>query len=90
MDGSGHAGLRELDRREAPGLEVRLLWSPWSQRLVVLVVDELEPEAFALEAGAAEARDVFEHPYAYRDRRRSIYHRRGGPVARNLDLARAA
>jgi hypothetical protein len=67
--------LRELDSRQADGLEVSLLWSPESNQLAVLVVDEQEDEEFALEVTAAEAIEVFRHPYAYAASRRPAYFR---------------
>ncbi len=73
--------LRELDSRAGEGLEVSLLWSPESNQLAVLVIDEQEGEEFALEVTAAEALDVFHHPYAYVGSRRPAYHRRT-PAAR--------
>ncbi len=73
--------LRELDSREGDGLEVSLLWSPDSNQLAVLVIDELEGEEFALEVSPAEALDVYRHPYAYFATRPTAYHRHG-PAAR--------
>ncbi|MGZ4400649.1 MAG: hypothetical protein ACXVYM_07235 [Gaiellaceae bacterium] len=66
--------LRELDARAADGLEVSLLWSPESNQLAVLVVDEQHGEEFALEVSAGEAMDVFRHPYAYFGSRQPAYY----------------
>jgi hypothetical protein len=55
----------ELCSRSADGIEVALLWSPDSDRLTVAVVDTKLNSSFQLEPAAHEARDVFEHPYAW-------------------------
>jgi hypothetical protein len=68
--------LRELDSRAGDGLEVSLLWSPESNELAVLVIDEEAGEEFAFEVGAGEALDVFRHPYAYVGTRRPTYYHR--------------
>jgi hypothetical protein len=56
---------RELDSRSADGLEVTLLWSKPTNALTVAVNDTRTGEAFTLRADAANALDVFHHPYAY-------------------------
>jgi hypothetical protein len=68
--------LRELDSRAGNGLEVSLLWSPESNQLAVLVIDEQEGEEFAFEVAAGEAMDVFRHPYAYVGARQTAYYHR--------------
>jgi hypothetical protein len=55
----------ELDSRSADGLEVTLLWSKPTNALTVAVNDTRTGEAFTLRADAANALDVFHHPYAY-------------------------
>jgi hypothetical protein len=56
---------RELAHRATDGLEIVLLWHEASGRLTVSVSDERTGDYFELEAGANEALDVFEHPFAY-------------------------
>lgn len=57
--------IRELDFRAGDGVEVRLLWSPDDDSLRVAVTDLARGETFEVPVGAEEARDAFEHPYAY-------------------------
>ena len=57
--------LKELDFRASDGLEVALLWQADDERLIVEVVDTKLGDAFRLEIAASEARDAFQHPYAY-------------------------
>jgi hypothetical protein len=57
---------RELDHRVADGIDVRLLWRPVDDRVVVEVHDEHTGEIFVLEVAQGEhALDVFRHPFAY-------------------------
>jgi hypothetical protein len=56
---------KELDFRASEGLEVALLWQADDERLIVEVVDTKLGDAFRLEIAASEARDAFQHPYAY-------------------------
>ncbi len=57
---------RELDRRTADGIEVRLLWSQNDGRVTVAVTDTKNGEAFELPVREGElALKVFHHPYAY-------------------------
>jgi hypothetical protein len=56
---------RELDSRSVDGIEVTLLWSKRSGALSVAVNDTRTGEAFTVRADAANALDVFNHPYAY-------------------------
>jgi hypothetical protein len=56
--------LKELDFRASDGLEVALLWQA-DDELIVEVVDTKLGDAFRLEIAASEARDAFQHPYAY-------------------------
>ena len=62
--------VRELDRRRSGGVEVALLWSPQTNRVFVEVDDELQGDRFRMDVAAAEAREAFDHPYAYAGRRR--------------------
>ena len=57
---------RELDSRITDGIEVRLLWRPHDDTLLVAVSDARTDESFAIEVREGEkATDVFNHPYAY-------------------------
>lgn len=55
----------ELARRESDGVEVTLWWNRTSGDLMVSVVDRNAGDVFDIPAGADEALDVFNHPYAY-------------------------
>jgi hypothetical protein len=55
----------ELDYRENDGIEVSLLWSRATDQLTVLVCDARTDESFELAADPAQAREIFNHPYAY-------------------------
>jgi hypothetical protein len=58
--------IRELDRRYTDGIEVRLLWRPHDDVVLVAVSDARTDEAFAIEVRDGERPlDVFNHPYAY-------------------------
>jgi len=67
-------GLTELAHRESGGIEVVLWWNPRSGELTVTVRDFRAGDAFDLVAGADEALEVFNHPYAYASAR-SVPHR---------------
>jgi len=59
-------GARELDHRRADGIDVRLLWIPERDRVVVAVDDTKTGDSFEIDVLAGErALDVFHHPYAY-------------------------
>jgi hypothetical protein len=65
------AELRELDQRVSDGIDVRLLWRPSDDRVLVSVSDAKTGEAFTIEVGAGQrALDVFHHPFAYAGNRR--------------------
>ena len=65
------AELRELDHRVSDGIDVRLLWRPYDDRVLVAVNDSKTGEAFAIEVGRDQrALDVFHHPFAYAGNRR--------------------
>jgi hypothetical protein len=72
MPENSTAVLRELDHRSGDGIDVRLLWRPHDDRVLVAVADAKTGEAFTLEVGPGQrALDVFHHPFAYAgDRRR--------------------
>jgi hypothetical protein len=57
--------IRELDHRHSDGIDVRLLWNSWTNRVSVAVEDHHSGETFVLEVPGTEARDAFAHPYAY-------------------------
>jgi hypothetical protein len=59
------AHLQELDYRESNGIAVSLLWQRQSNRLSVVVEDTKLGESFTLPVRPENARDVFNHPYAY-------------------------
>jgi hypothetical protein len=65
------AELRELDHRVSDGIDVRLLWRPSDDRVLVAVSDAKTGESFAIEVGRDQsAMDVFHHPFAYAGNRR--------------------
>jgi hypothetical protein len=57
--------VRELDHRRSDGVDVRLLWNSWSNRVSVAVEDHHTGETFVLDVPGGQARDAFMHPYAY-------------------------
>jgi hypothetical protein len=57
--------IRELDRRTGDGIDVRLLWSPLTDQVVLAVHDARTDESFELQVPAADALLAFHHPYAY-------------------------
>ena len=59
---------RELTHRNNDSIDVRLVWRPLDDVLVVVVADERSGETFRLAVDAEHALDVFEHPFAYADR----------------------
>jgi hypothetical protein len=71
MTTNNTAPLRELDHRASDGIDVRLLWRPHDDRVLVAVSDAKTGEAFTLEVGPDQrAIDVFQHPFAYAGNRR--------------------
>jgi hypothetical protein len=58
---------RELAHRRSDGVDVRLLWSPPTNAVLVAVDNEREGESFLVEIDPADALDAFEHPYVYGD-----------------------
>ncbi len=73
------ATLRELDTRQASGLEVTLFWHSGSDRLTVSVQDASSSDRFELDVEPDHALDAFRHPYAYAAGRRVS---RARPAAR--------
>ena len=58
-------GSRELDFHESDGISVALLWYEADGHLSVVVEDAKEERAFELPATPENARQIFQHPYAY-------------------------
>jgi hypothetical protein len=56
---------RELDRRTENGFDIRLLWDPYTDRVLVAVNDQRHGESFTFEADPADALQAFHHPFAY-------------------------
>jgi hypothetical protein len=59
------AARRELAQRITNGIEVRLLWEPGDDVLVVSVLDWNSGEHGEIQVRADRALDAFEHPFAY-------------------------
>jgi hypothetical protein len=59
------AARRELAQRINNGIEVRLLWQPGEDVLVVSVLDWRSGAHGEIEVAPARALDAFEHPFAY-------------------------
>ena len=57
--------MTELAHRTSNGLDVSLLWSRHTGRLVVTVNDMHTDESFSLDAPSHRALDVYRHPFAY-------------------------
>jgi hypothetical protein len=63
--------IRELDQRSSDGIDVRLLWCPVDDRVLVAVSDAKTGESFTVEVLEHERPlEVFHHPYAYAATRR--------------------
>jgi hypothetical protein len=58
--------MTELARRRSNGLDISLLWSRRTGRLVVAVSDARNDESFTVWAPSDRALDVYNHPFAYR------------------------
>ena len=56
---------RELAQREGDGIEVRLLWSKSTDRVMVTVADSKFDEEFVIDVAGADALAAFNHPFAY-------------------------
>jgi hypothetical protein len=56
---------RELDRRTKHGFDIRLLWDPHTDRVLVAVNDQQHGESFTFEPDPADALQAFHHPFAY-------------------------
>jgi len=57
--------MTELAHRSSNGIDVALLWSPTTNRLLVAVADESTGDQFTVDAPREKALDVFNHPFAY-------------------------
>ena len=58
--------FRELDHRSNDRIDVRLLWRPSDDRVIVAVADGKTGERFTVDVPEGEsALDVFHHPFAY-------------------------
>lgn len=58
--------MRELDGRQADGMDVRLLWCEADGSVLVAVNDHRSGEAFSVEVEEGERPlEVFNHPYVY-------------------------
>ena len=64
-DATSERVIRELDRRTSDGIDVRLLWNPLADQVVLAVHDARTDESFELQVPAADALFAFHHPYAY-------------------------
>jgi hypothetical protein len=66
MTSTTDALTRELDHRASDGIDVRLLWRPHDDTVLVAVRDAKTGEAFSIEVRDGEnALEVFHHPFAY-------------------------
>ena len=67
--------VRELDHRSTDGLEVTLQWHSRTNVVSVAVRDTKSGEKFEVAVREGDdALEVFHHPYAYADRRRTAHH----------------
>lgn len=57
--------FEELDYRENHGIEVSLLWNRNDDSLTVVAFETRENSGVEIPVEPHQARDVFEHPYAY-------------------------
>ena len=56
---------RELDHRQADGLDVWLIWQRERDALTVVVRDQRSGRGFDIDVGDAPPLDVFRHPFTY-------------------------
>lgn len=57
--------LREVDHRRTDGIDVRLLWRPADDRVLLAVADAWTGDAFSVEVEPGDAFEAFRHPYSY-------------------------
>jgi len=69
----------ELADRETDGLEVRLLWSESTGRVLVAVDDTRVGHRFAFDAPRGDALSAFHHPFAYAPARATRRYRAAEP-----------
>jgi hypothetical protein len=62
---TSEASVRELDHRLNDGIDVRPLWVPCTDRVLLAVEDQRTGEYFELDVPGADALEAFHHPYAY-------------------------
>jgi hypothetical protein len=65
MSTTPKSAIRELDHRTNDGIDVRLLWNSWTDRVFVAVEDQRSGELFEVTVPGTYALDAFHHPYAY-------------------------
>lgn len=70
----------ELSDREADGLEVRLLWSESTGRVLVAVDDTRVGHRFAFDVPRGDALAAFHHPFAYAPARATRRYRAAEPA----------
>lgn len=56
---------KELDARNGDGIDVRLFWNADTETVSVSVFDASHEQRFELPVEPADARDAFNHPFAY-------------------------
>jgi hypothetical protein len=57
--------ILELDHRSGDGIEVGLYWDRWADQTYLVVADERTGECVRMNVAASQARDAFQHPFAY-------------------------
>jgi hypothetical protein len=65
MSVSTLAPPRELAHRSAHGVDVTMMWDPFTDSVSVVVVDHVAGDAFEVEVGDANPMHVFDHPFVY-------------------------
>jgi hypothetical protein len=71
-DTTSEKPIRELDRRTGDGIDVRLLWNPLTDQVVLAIHDARTVESFELQVPAGDVLFAFHHPYAYASCPRTI------------------
>ena len=65
MDDLTPTDLRELDARQGDSLDIRLLWDPATNDVVITVEDFRTDEFLIVPVDPADALEAFHHPFAY-------------------------
>ena len=65
MTTSAATERRELAHRMSNGIEVTLLWTKSTNRVMIAVADTHSGEELEFEVDGSRALDAFHHPYAY-------------------------